>query len=167
MLNKLALRNARRSARDYLVYLVTMTIIASLMFAFNAMIFSRDIIRLFQVAGIMAAMIGIATFFILLIVAWLVHYMVNFMLENRSREFGTYMLMGMKQKQIARMFLRENMLLGLMAFILGILPGVFLQRPSSTARGFCSSRQGPMKASRRHSNPSGSKEEVMNWWARS
>jgi putative ABC transport system permease protein len=132
MLNKLALRNARRSARDYLVYLVTMTIIASLMFAFNAMIFSRDIIRLFQVAGIMAAMIGIATFFILLIVAWLVHYMVNFMLEKRSREFGTYMLMGMKKKQIARMFLRENMLLGLMAFILGILPGIFLQQVLTT-----------------------------------
>ena len=40
MLNKLAFRNARRSMRDYLIYLVTMTIISALMLAFNSLIFS-------------------------------------------------------------------------------------------------------------------------------
>ena len=43
MLNKLALRNARRSMRDYLVYLITMTAVAAMMFAFNSLIFSEDI----------------------------------------------------------------------------------------------------------------------------
>lgn len=37
---------------------------------------------MYEMAAIMAAMIGIATFFIVLIVAWLINYMVRFMLEK-------------------------------------------------------------------------------------
>ena len=39
MLNKLALRNAKRSFRDYLIYLLTMIFTAALMFSFDSMIF--------------------------------------------------------------------------------------------------------------------------------
>ena len=76
MFGKLALRNVRRSARDYLVYVLTMTFVVSLMFAFNSIIFSKDLQKMYEMAAIMAAMIGIATFFIVLIVAWLINYMV-------------------------------------------------------------------------------------------
>ena len=64
MFGKLALRNVRRSARDYLVYVLTMTFVVSLMFAFNSIIFSKDLQKMYEMAAIMAAMIGIATFFI-------------------------------------------------------------------------------------------------------
>ena len=70
MFGKLALRNVRRSARDYLVYVLTMTFVVSLMFAFNSIIFSKDLQKMYEMAAIMAAMIGIATFFIVLIVAY-------------------------------------------------------------------------------------------------
>ena len=94
MLNKLAFRNARRSMRDYLIYLVTMTIISALMLAFNSLIFSRDLKALYaQGGGIMAAMLCLVTFFLIFIIAWLFHYMIRFMLEKGSREFGTYLLM--------------------------------------------------------------------------
>ena len=47
MLTKLALRNARRSLRDYLIYLIylmTMVLITAMMFAFNSMIFSDAVL---------------------------------------------------------------------------------------------------------------------------
>lgn len=50
-----------------------------------------------NIAGMMAAMVGIATFFIVWIIAWLIHYMVRFILEKRSSEFGIYLLIGMKR----------------------------------------------------------------------
>lgn len=50
-----------------------------------------------NIAGMMAAMVGIATLFIVWIIAWLIHYMVRFILEKRSREFGIYLLIGMKR----------------------------------------------------------------------
>lgn len=56
----------------------------------------------------MALMIGIATFFIVLIVAWLINYMVRFMLEKRSREFGIYLLIGMNKKEVSGLYMKEN-----------------------------------------------------------
>ena len=43
MLAKLAFLNVKRSARDYLVYFLTMTFVTALMFAFNTVIFSKDL----------------------------------------------------------------------------------------------------------------------------
>lgn len=118
----------RRSARDYLVYFLTMTFVTALMSAFNSLIFTKDIGEMFDVAGIMAALVGLATFFIVLIVAWLINYMVRFMLEKRSQEFGIYLLIGMKKKEIARLYIRENAMLGAVAFLMGMVLGVLLQQ---------------------------------------
>ena len=94
MLNKLALRNAKRSFRNYFIYLMTMVLITALMFAFNSMIFSEDIQKVCAEAGMLAMLIGLVTFFIVIIIIWLVHYMMRFMAEKRSREFATYLLLG-------------------------------------------------------------------------
>lgn len=128
MLSKLAYRNVKRSAKDYLVYVITMTFVTALMFAFNSILFSRDIKERLDMAGIMMAMVGLATFFIVIIVAWLINYMVRFMLEKRSREFGTYLLLGMTKKEISRLYMRENVLLGSGAFLAGVLLGILLQQ---------------------------------------
>lgn len=128
MIGKLAVRNVKRSAKDYLVYVITMMLVTALMFAFNSILFSPDIRRRIDMAGIMTAMIGLATFFIVIIVAWLINYMVRFMLEKRSREFGTYLLLGMKKKEIARLYMRENVIMGMGAFIAGMAMGVLLQQ---------------------------------------
>ena len=126
MFGKLALRNVRRSARDYLVYVLTMTFVVSLMFAFNSIIFSKDLQKMYEMAAIMAAMIGIATFFIVLIVAWLINYMVRFMLEKRSREFGIYLLIGMNKKEVSGLYMKENLLLGVCSFVIGLGLGMLL-----------------------------------------
>lgn len=128
MLAKLAARNVKRSAKDYLVYVITMILVTALMFAFNSILFSPDVRKTVDMAGIMAAMIGLATFFIVIIVAWLIHYMVRFMLEKRSREFGIYLLLGMKKKEISRLYMGESMLMGTGAFLIGILLGLLLQQ---------------------------------------
>lgn len=128
MLGKLAVRNVKRSAKDYLVYVITMMLVTALMFAFNSILFSPDIRKRIDMAGIMAAMIGLATFFIVLIVAWLINYMVKFMLEKRSREFGTYLLLGMKKKDIQGLYMRENVIMGAGAFLAGMALGVLLQQ---------------------------------------
>lgn len=128
MFSKLAFRNVRRSARDYLVYVLTMTFIVALIFAFNSIIFSRDLQKMYEMATMMAAMIGIATFFIVLIVAWLINYMVRFMLEKRSREFGIYLLIGMKKKEVSILYMKENLMLGVGSFVIGLGLGVLLQQ---------------------------------------
>lgn len=132
MISKLAWRNMKRSARDYLVYVLTMTVITAFMYAFNSLIFQDSFMPNFTsftgVTGLMKVMIGLATVFIMLIVVWLIHYMVRFMLEKRSSEFGLYLLLGMKKKTVSQMYMQENILLGSLALLMGILAGVLLQQ---------------------------------------
>lgn len=128
MRNKLAFRNARRSMKDYLVYLLTMAAVAALMFAFNSLIFSEDIQRMCSEAVVLTVMLGVVTFFIVLIVAWLINYMAKFMLEKWSREFATYLLIGLKKKELSRLYMTENLLIGTAAFILGMAVGILLQQ---------------------------------------
>lgn len=128
MLAKLSVRNMRRSAKDYLVYILTMTLVTALMYAFNSLIFQNDLAEYFDMAPLMGAMIGLATVFIVLIVAWLINYIVRFMLEKRSAEFGIYLLLGMKKKTISRLYMRENLLLGGLSFAMGTVLGVLLQQ---------------------------------------
>lgn len=128
MLYKLSFRNAKRSMRDYLIYMITMAGVAAFMYAFNALIFSDIVQKMWQIVTVMSAMIGVVTFFIVLIVAWLINYMVHFMLKKRSREFGTYLLLGMNKKQISKLYMKENMLLGAFSFLAGILAGTVLQQ---------------------------------------
>ena len=42
------------------------------------------------------------------------------MFQKRSKEFGMYMLLGIKKKKIAKMFLLENLLIGLIALVIAI-----------------------------------------------
>lgn len=128
MLNKLAFRNVLRSARDYMVYFLTMMLVTAIMFAFHSLMFSRDVRQLFEMSVLMVALIGLATFFVVLIIAWLINYMVRFILEKRSREFGIYLLIGMKKKEISRLYMRESLLLGMAAFAGGLALGMLLQQ---------------------------------------
>ena len=43
MLAKLALRNAQRSIRDYIVYLITVSLSFALIYSFNTLVFSEEI----------------------------------------------------------------------------------------------------------------------------
>lgn len=128
MLGKLAWRNMKRSARDYLVYILTMTVVTAMMYAFSSLIFQNTLKTYSGTEEILETMMGLATFFIVLIVAWLINYMVRFMLEKRSNEFGIYLLLGMKKKMISRLYMRENLLLGGISFAFGIAFGILLRQ---------------------------------------
>lgn len=126
MLSKLALRNAKRSMRDYAVYLLTVSISFSLMYAFNMVVFSKDIKSLNQMMDSLPIMISFISVIVIAVIEWLVHYMNCFMLEKRSRELGTYMLLGISSRKISRMIMLENSIMGTAAFLAGLLAGTFI-----------------------------------------
>ena len=128
MKNKLAFRNVKKSYKDYSVYFITMVIISSLMFVFNSIIFSKDILQIFSMAGVLGAMVGMATIFIIIVITWLINYMILFMIKNKSKEFGIYLLLGMKKKEVVSLFMRENEIIGCFSLLFGIIPGMFLQQ---------------------------------------
>lgn len=122
-LSKLSLRNARRQARDYLVYFVTTVLSAALLYAFNGLVFSGELQELSHSLKSLPLVVTLASIAAVCIMGWLVSYTTSFMLSRRSRELGTYILMGLENRQAARLFFLENLAVGAVALTLGILLG--------------------------------------------
>ena len=126
MLSKLAIRNVKRSLKDYLIYIITVVIAFSLIFAFNFVSFSSDITELSEMMENLKYAIIFVSCIIVFVIAWLINYTMKFMFSKRSKEFGTYMLLGIEKKDINKMFLSENIVLGLISFIISFFVGTVL-----------------------------------------
>ena len=137
MLSKLALRNAGRLWKDYLHYFLTLCMIAALTFSFHSLLFSEDIRamiyygdrgELSTAGNMLITFMSLSTAAIFIIAAWLINYMTRFILEKRSREFAVYLLSGMKKGQIASLYMKENLFLGVCALVMGFLFGSWLRQ---------------------------------------
>ena len=126
VLSKLAIRNVKRSIKDYLIYIITVVMAFSLIFAFNFVSFSSDITQLSEMMENLKYAIIFVSCIIVFVIAWLINYTMKFMFEKRSKEFGTYMLLGIEKKDINKMFLSENIVLGLFSFALSFFVGTVL-----------------------------------------
>ena len=120
MLGKLALRNTKRNLKDYLIYLITITISFSLILAFNLIVSSEEVVKLSSGMDSFKNVLTFVNIVIVFVVCFLINYTTRFMFEKRSKELGTYMLLGIKKKEIARLLVLENILLGFLAFVLSI-----------------------------------------------
>ena len=88
MMCKLAFRNVKRMAKDYIVYFMTMAVVTALMFSFHTLLFSKDVQNLFQMDAMMSVMTGLATAFIVPIIAWLINYMVGLYWKSEAVSLG-------------------------------------------------------------------------------
>ena len=126
MLGKLSFRNAKRQAKDYCIYFITVIISVALMFSFNSIATSNDISDLSTYMVAFSKAISGISILIVLVMAWLINYCMRFMLEKRSKEFGTYQILGIEKKSISNIFILENIMIGGIAFIIGIALGTFI-----------------------------------------
>ena len=120
MLSKLAFRNVKRSIKDYIIYLITITISFSLIFALNLVSSSEAVIELSKGLDRFAYLLYGINAIVILVISYLINYTTKFMFQKRSKEFGMYMLLGIKKKKITKMFLLENLLIGLIALLIAI-----------------------------------------------
>ena len=125
-LSELSLRNARRQARDYLVYFVAIVMAAALLYSFNGLVFSREITTLSISISSLPMMIMLASVVVVCVFGWLVAYTTRFMLLRRGRELGTYLLIGLENRQVARLFFLENLAVGSCALLMGTALGGLL-----------------------------------------
>lgn len=125
---KLSLRNAKRQTGDYLIYFATVIMAAAILYAFNGLAFSKELAELLSHASELTGIVIAASMVIVGIFGWLVSYATGFMLNRRSRELGIYILSGMTNKQVARLFYLENLVIGAGSFVPGLLLGNILNQ---------------------------------------
>ena len=122
MYAKLILRSARRSARDYLVYIVTLTICTTLFYAFlsvSSRFYKPDIGVEYNFTVLSDGM-KVAICAVTLLLVFLIRFVNRYMLRSRQQEFALEAMMGMEQRTIGRLFFAEALIMGGAAVILGI-----------------------------------------------
>ena len=130
MLCKIALGNVRRAGRDYLVYLLTLTLAVTVFYAFNTISVQVDIAGVSdQNAGMGETLGGIIsglTVFLGFVMGFLMVYANNFIMKRRKKEFGLYQVFGMSRWQVARIMAMETLFVSLAALVLGVACGLGL-----------------------------------------
>lgn len=130
MLCKLAWGNVRRAGRDYLVYLLTLTLGVTVFYAFNTISMQVDIAGIDEegLAQVMGSMLGYLTYFLAGVMAFLMVYANNFIMKRRKKEFGLYQVLGMGRGRVATIMALETVIVSVVAFAAGILLGVGLSQ---------------------------------------
>ncbi|WP_307982991.1 ABC transporter permease [uncultured Senegalimassilia sp.] len=140
MLMKLALRNVRRSMRDYAVYFVTLTLGVAVFYAFNAIEDSRVLFEaqegaanvfLASGASIFDILAQVMTYFsivVAVVLGFLVLYANRFVVRARKKEFGTYLLLGMSPRQVSSVVLTETLIVGVIALVVGLGLGFLISQ---------------------------------------
>ncbi len=127
MYAKLVFKNARRSVKEYLVYLVTMTICVTLFYSFvsiSSKYYQPDIGTEYHFR-ILGDGMKYAICAVTLILLFLISYVNRYMLQSRKKEFALQAIMGMEQTTIGRLFLAETFVMGMIAIVLGVILGMF------------------------------------------
>lgn len=133
MLAKLALRNVRRSARDYAVYFVTLLFGVAMFYAFNSIESQTVLLDIRNHASghmldLTISLLGIFSVVVALVLAFLVVYANRFIIKRRKREFGTYLLLGMSSSKVATILLVEMLAVGAVSLLVGLLAGMLMSQ---------------------------------------
>lgn len=138
MLAKLALRNIRRSVRDYAIYFVTLVFGVAVFYAFNsvgsqAVLFDIESTAKADIFENTQLMLGMFSYVIAFVLGFLIVYANRFLIKRRKHEFGIYLTLGMGSGEVSRIVLYETVLVGLASLGIGLVAGFLLSQALSFA----------------------------------
>lgn len=130
MFSRLIYRNAKRSRKENLIYFATLvTAVAS--FYIILSLGRQDVIlflKEFESDSIdkLLAQMPIIYVFSLFLLFFLILFANQYQLNRRSKEFGLYLMLGMRKERLILQLLAEGFITSILALIGGILIGGFL-----------------------------------------
>ena len=129
---KLAIKNVKKSFKDYAVYFFTLIVGISIFYMFNSIESQTLMLELtntkHEMLETMAQVLSIISVFVAFILAFLIIYARGFLMKRRKKEFGIYMLLGMKKRKISRIILAETFIVGIISLIVGLVIGIGLSQ---------------------------------------
>ena len=125
--SKLALRNVKKSYKDYFVYFMTLMFSVCLFYTFNSFSSQEQVLNLSTSQSTVLKTVGqfmnVLSVFVAIVLAFLILYANNFLIRRRKQEFGIYMLLGMPKRDISRILVYETMAVGFLSLLSGLLLG--------------------------------------------
>ena len=126
---KLSLKNMKKSFKDYSIYFLTLMLGVAIFYMFNSLDSQQAMLTVSQsqkeIIKLMISMLGYVSVFVAVILALLIVYANNFLINRRKKEFGIYMTLGMGKRQISKIILLETIFVGIISLAAGLVVGVF------------------------------------------
>lgn len=126
---KLAIKNVRKSVKDFTIYFLTLAFGVCLFYVFNSIESQQSMLDIsesqHELLEIMTQTLGYVSVFITFVLGFLIIYANNFLIRRRKKELGLYMTLGMDRSKISRILIAETFLIGVVALAVGLLVGVF------------------------------------------
>lgn len=126
---KIALKNIKKSWNDYTVYFLTLIIGVSIFYMFNS-VGTQGIMQDVSKSGntsvqMLISAVGVVSIAVAIVLGLLIIYANNFLIKRRKKEFGIYLMLGMKKKKVSRILICETGLVGVISLFIGLLIGIF------------------------------------------
>ena len=129
---KLALRNVRKSLRDYLLYFLTLVFAVCIFYVFNSIEAQEVMLKIStserEILKTITQLIDYISVFVSVILGFLIVSANHFLIRRRKKELGIYLLLGMKKGRVARILLIETLFIGVISLGIGLIAGVFLSQ---------------------------------------
>lgn len=116
----ISMKNVKNSLSNYIMYFMSVVFSVFIFFSFKSIQYNKALVNIDKrlIVSINAASIILALFSFMFI-----YYSNLFFINRRKQEIGTYSLLGMRKKQIARIFIYESFIIGMIAIFLGVSLG--------------------------------------------
>lgn len=124
----LSWRNMKRNFRLYTIYFISMLVGVVIYFTFSGLMFNKDVVAAIQNKENYETSIFIASIIVFLFIVFFILYANSFFMKQRKKEFGMYLLYGMKERQIVTMVFFETLFLSAISVASGILIGGLLSK---------------------------------------
>ena len=132
MLFKLSIKNILKSIKDYAIYFFTLILGVAIFYVFNAIDSQTAMLSLNastkQIIRTMIWILSGVSFFVSIILAFLIIYASRFLIKRRNKEFGTYLTLGMSKRKVSIILFFETLIIGLLSLIVGLSLGVVLSQ---------------------------------------
>ncbi|HAU5257245.1 TPA: FtsX-like permease family protein [Clostridioides difficile] len=122
---RIAMKNVKNSFFNYLMYFISIVFSVFIFFSFKSIEYNKALSSLGEKTRMS---INTSSILIVAFVFLFIYYSNSFFFNRRSREVGTYSLLGMRKNQIGKIFLYETFLMGIVAILIGIFLGLLFSK---------------------------------------
>jgi len=121
-------RNIKRNFHNYLIYFVSMVFCIMIYYTFTSIEYNKQVADLAAESMKVSTAFNAASIIIAVFVAMFIWYSNSFFTKKRKKEVALYSMLGVKKKQIGRMLFYENLVMGSLALVCGILIGTLFSK---------------------------------------
>ncbi|MFF3100206.1 FtsX-like permease family protein [Viridibacillus arvi] len=124
----LAKKNIKGNINNYLLYFFSMVVCIIIFYTFNSLLYIPEIQN---TDPYLESTMSQTSFILIGFIIVFIGYSNSFFTKKRKKEVGLYSLLGVKKKSIGRMLFFENIIIGAITLLTGLVLGIILSRLST------------------------------------